>query len=610
MDYLVIFLSFIILLILPGFLLYNLLVDEDGDNIILKLPLYFTVSLIILIPIGLLAYQFNFTWFLTNLLLFIFIALLLFLNIKNKKFKFKSLDLDGVSMAVIFLMISTSVFMFFIPQAIDFTDAPFHVGQIRKLVENDPITPFEAFISTNKVIPQYGYDIWYLALGLLSRFARLDILLLWENISFLLVPLFISSAYLLGTKLFRDKRAGFVYLFILLIVLIFLKNALDFRVAAYPRIITQFIILPSSLAFFFSYIRYQKNIYLFLAILTGFLITTIHLYAWVQLLLTLFGFGLLSMILKNKEYYTASFKVLIGVILLSLPYLALKFQDLGSTFLPIDPTYSRDTLMVAIRFFKNSLISGALVILVALIIKYKTDIKKNTWLIYLTSAAFVFIVIYFIPPIYSLSVKVISQSYAVRLRALFPLELIWSSFIFFFIFKESFSKKILGKIFVIVLTVFLVGGLYFLPFSNYNESNSGALSGKFNTPSRPNIKILNYIKNELSSGKVFAADYRLSYWIPASSYNYIVMTYPDHTTQTVNRGERIEDLDLILNENSDVGETVKKLNKYQVNYIAIIKTRIEEIDETKFGKNSQYFREIYEDETYILFEVRYTDTLD
>lgn len=608
MDIVVLLFWFLIVLILPGSLLYNLFFNKKQEDLLFYLPLFFAFSLILMTPLGLLAYIFNWSWGVFSSIFFSLVTLLLILNSFYRKPTFKiSISLDWVSKTVLFIIISASVFMIFIPPVFDFTDAPFHIGQIRKLIDSDFISPIEAFIPTGKIAPPYGYNIWYIALAFISKWSTVDLLEVWDRIAIFLVPGYLSSIYFFGSKLFQDRRAGLIVLIVSITILVLGTNVLDFRTIAYPSRVNQLIILPVSFGLFFEYIRLKRALYLSLFILLGFVITTIHLFAWVYLLLALSAFLLMNLLLRNKSAFITTLKSLLGVLLIPLPYLFLKLQDISSiSGLPEIPE-TRGYFLSFLGLLKHPFYAGSFILLASLLFIFWGKWRKMVWLIFLTSTSLIALLILFTPVLFPLVADIISYTNTIRIIRLINPELIWSAFFFYFILAQPSVSKILERYLLVILSVVLIVVMFALPFIDYKGTypfqSQIQIKEEFSFRRKSKPLIFDFIKDKLPIGQVFAADYWISYQIPTYSYQYIVMTYPSHTSFTVDKKTRIDDLDFILDLNSDLTETVKKLKKYEANYVILRKSIVKlNNGNNKFVKKPELFKQIYEDNSFILYQ--------
>jgi hypothetical protein len=478
-------------------------------------------------------------------------------------------------------------------------DALFHLGQIRKLAVNSPISPNEAFFPIDKISPAYGYNVWYFAIALISSITKLDVTTVWSHLIFILVPTSILSLFAFAFGLFKDRLLALISSIIYVFILGYVGSAWEFRLMPYPDQIARHIVLFISLYFFIQFIREGRRVYFLFTVLTAVLLTTIHLFSWVHFLLAVGFFGLVSFFLKNRRYFFDSSKTLLAVLFLSAPYLYLKLQNARAV---VEENYLRkaalnlfDGIYIVNPLSKNLLFYSSVLALIFLIFFYRKSLKNKLWLVFLSSSALASFFVMFNPLVTPFVAKLITFTFTKRLVSLVYIALLFSAFLVFVMleFKEKVGKEKIFKNLIIVFTFTLIVLLPLNFRSSYSED-------KYQERVVPTLE---YINNNLPEQVTLAADMWTSYRIPAYTNNFILMTYPNHTTWNVHKPSRLKDLKDIFSSDTSIRDTMALLDKYEVSYLIINekpKKNDIRVDQDKFAGKKD-FKEIYKDNNYKIY---------
>jgi hypothetical protein len=525
---------------------------------------------------------------------------LFLVSFKKRKLPLKlDFSADFVSYALLLLVVGASLMMFWIEPHFD-GDALFHIGQIRKIAENSPVSVTEAFFPIDKINAAYGYSVWYFAVALISAVSKTNVVEVWSHLIPLLIPISAFSIFAFAKSVFRNQIPALLAAVIYVFILGYLGDAWEFRIAPYPDQIARHIILFTALYSFLQFINYRARVFLLLAIFIGALLSTVHLYSWVHFLLAVGSFGIASLFLVPKRYFRDSFITGMSTLIISAPYLFLKFQD-ASSVIGSSVNLKKDALVLTNRLFminpleKSSMILLAAFILFYLVYHFRKSLRKQVWLIFIASSALAGFFIMFNPIAAPVTAKVISYTYMHRLGNMVYKELILAAFIFFVILPESVRSKFdsLAKNLVIAVVIFIVT---ITPFgfeaARTEEENETQVK-----------KLIEFVKADLPERSVFASDMWTSYRIGAFSNNYIVATYPTHMTSNVHKPRRVEDLKSVFSLNTSMKETKSILDKYNVSFV-VANRRPKKNDilvgQGKF-KDKKDFVEIYRSEIYIVY---------
>nr|QBM02035.1 hypothetical protein [uncultured archaeon] len=594
MQILLFILLFLILVFLPGFLVYKLIAGPKEERALFYLPISFTFGLGFFSLISTSAYFFNFSWQNFNLVYSLSLVSLVAGFLYKKKKLTLQFEFDFVERLVLFLSLALTLYTMFIHPVLAYTDAPFHLAEIRKLVEEPVISPSEASLPTGKINPSYGFNSWFLLLAFLQRLSGLELFQLWDRIALVLVPTYILAVYFFISKLISDKSQTLTVLLVYLVFVILLNNSVDFRTIALPERIVRLILLTTSLGLFLTYLKNKNFLSLTSLGLVSFTITTIHLYAWVHLLLAVGAFSLANFIFKNYEDFKNSLKAFFIILLAPAPYLAVKLANVANVVLP--DAFAVNTSTLKLEYLFRSKVGYTLILLLVLVYLFRKKLSEEKWLLFSTATAVTSLFILFNPILFPIVAGIISVPYTQRLSYLIYTEIILGSFLYLFVINK-FLVRAEKKIFL-ALAVAITAGALLIPSTNFPGLNVFSMKGNLKFAQDYQEPIFDFINKNLPKKKVYVANYDLAYWIPAYSYNYILMTYPDHTTFTINHKPRIETLKNILDPDFSIEGTVTYLDQYSVNYVVLDKVKEEKVK--KFGQDTR-FKLIYEDSWYLIY---------
>jgi len=589
-------LAFVLIVLLPGYLLTKLLFERLEDFALL--PLSFVLGLLLLSPLALVSFIFRLSFAHGFLVILGYILLLFLLTVKRGALlKGISFSFDFPSKLLLVIVTGLIIGMFWVEPNLD-GDALFHIANIRILAENSPLTPFEAMFSIEKVNPAYGFNIWYYLVAFIAFISGYDTVEVWSNLIFILVPVVILSVFTFSTTLFRDKFLGITTALVFLFLIYYSAVAWEFRIAPYPDQVARHIVLFVALYFFWKYIFGREKRYFYLTVFSGFLLSTIHLYSWLHLMISVGAFGLASLVFLGKTYFKKSL-FLLAIPVISVPYLWLKLENAGTVVGTV--TLKKDALRVLGDFFViDPLGGGPLIILIFLALgilffKFRKSISEQPWLVFLLANSLAAVFILYNPFVSRFVAEVISYTYFHRLVYLYHQEFILAAFIVFVVFlnykKEKVSRQL--KQFYLLSSVCI---LILVPFL-YNET---AVVDPQELEFR---KLANFVETNLPTKSIFLADYWTSLRIPAYTNNYIVATFATHTTSNVNVSERIKEANAALSYETTLNETKIILEKYQVDYVVVnSQPKLRDIiaDPVKF-ENQDGFEEVYSSEVYKVY---------
>lgn len=591
---------FVLTVLVPGYLLFRVFYEEV--DLASVLPISTSLGLTLLFfasfPTYLLAKEFSFGMAIvaTYTLVLLFIVLK-----KSRLFSNITFKWDFISSLLLIVVVGSLLVMFFIAPHLD-ADALYHLAQIRKLAENNPITPFEASFPIQKISPAYGYNVWYFAVGMSAFFSGVDVISVWSHLIFILVPATLLALFVFAFYLFKDRLVAFSAVVLYVFLFGYLQYATQFRISPYPDQVGRNLVLFVSLLFFLKFMENKKNKDFFLTVFLTFSLSAIHLYSWVHFLIVAASFSIFLAIFKSRNSLKSGAKVISAVVLLTLPYLWIKMYGASSV---IEPHYVKKTFVTIFGhfyylnpFFISWTFYLTLLVLIFLALKYRSSFKEKTWLIFLVSNGLAGLFLIFNPLLTPVVGKIITLVYTRRLTYLVYIELIWSAFLVFEVLELNEKIK-LPPWFKKTLAVAAALIVILVP-ANFINSKTNT-----NNDQETN-QLMNFIKNSLPPKAVFAAGDWLSLRIPAYTNSYIVMASPNNTTWNVNKIERQNDLKMIFSSEVGLKKTKTLFDKYDVDYV-IVSKKVHRYDiATNFDKfkNDSSFKRIYDQNYYIVYSYK------
>lgn len=643
-----------IIFFIPGYLLTRLLSDRREFSLWERIPMWFCLSLGILTIPGILAYVFHLT-FQILLLSFIIITVLLFLLNVLKRSKDQTMENDIFSInaatkntfllsAVIILM---GGFLIIISRRLGgylTNDALSYIAFIRKLVENPYISNHTAYYHEIGIDPTYGYNIWHLALALLSNFSRVDPVQLWISLPIILTLVIILSFYAFVKTLFGNKNIALICSFLFMLYYGANQGMWIFRTSTYNAGVTNFMLFPIALTFIFKYLRKDKIRYLFLSSLLGFTISTIHPYGFMTFLLSLASFYFFHLLFKRGTDGGIRLRilyVLLLTILLSASYIILRLPTLKV----VNPYYLQSSyshkpfyvemitqnlyymnpkILCAPQYYiRQPFIPRAIYlfafILTPLLLIHITKSNKN---IFLFSNMIIPPLIMFNPILVPILSKFGGFATVDRMNQLLPFLLVIGFYLYGMLF--GIEKFLLQKAFKIgqknlkfyfspTLCIIVLFITLFYPSLNTEFRNLFKENIRFpkhlEEVSNRYISASQYIHDNITESSVFliGADYRFSLFLCAYTKHYVVATHPGNAspaTTDIDQSRREETVKDVLDSSVNFEDTMQLLQTYNVEYVVLDSSQIQPKVLSKLESYPEIFNLIFKKNGISIFKVK------
>jgi len=322
--------NFCLVGIVPGFLLYKIIFKGRGSRFYEYLPVSFALSLAVLVVPTFLAFYFALS--LNFIIYFFFSALFLifiiFLFRYRKEIITRKSDNSAKPKLNTYLKILILVCLIVFIRAaftpgLEQGDSWRHVSDIRKIIELPKIVSGSSFIEEFKGIGNYGYNVWHVALAIITKLSRVDIVDTWRFSPTFIAVFLILGYFFLAKELFKSEK---IALFATTVFFIWegvlgydtvMPKIDDFWLwsqSAIPSFIARDIMLTVVLAFCFKYIRDGKRKYLYLISVLTLALSFAHIYYFMILILLLALVLFFGLIFRHKD------KILLKRVLTIIPF--------------------------------------------------------------------------------------------------------------------------------------------------------------------------------------------------------------------------------------------------------------------------------------------------
>jgi len=205
-------------------------------------------------------------------------------------------------------------------------DAMYHLSLVRKVIENQSMTFSNLSYVKDQLIIAYAFPVWHVLIGLMARLGNNDIFLIWKDLT---VPLFAMACiiwYWLGRKIFQTKIIAILGL--LFFVFFYFNDRAGFGLTTLPipHSLTNFILLPLTIALSVNYIFYSKSDWrqlVMIGVLSA-LMGAVHLTGYFYFLTIIIGLFVVNLITSfGKSDYKKIIRETILIIGPSMVFLAI-----------------------------------------------------------------------------------------------------------------------------------------------------------------------------------------------------------------------------------------------------------------------------------------------
>lgn len=598
---------------LPGFLLYATIFKNKRKVFYEAMPLSLALSMAVLVLPAFLGFHYGlsldfvFYCFLIELLIIIGVFLYVyrsslreFFNLKIKKSSFYKNKYLKILLIILLLVLFKAI----LTPGFQDGDTLRHINEIRKIVEFSEISFGASFIKEYQGVGNYGYNLLHLFLALVAKISSLDII---EVIRF--IPVFISVFLLLAyfyfsKELFNSEKIALYATGVLFIWEIVLGYHFIYPgIANYwtwsqliPSFIARNILIFSTLALVFTYLRSGKNKYLYLFPVLSLTTAFLHIH-YFGVLVLLLGLVLVFLFIFRFNEKVLIKRMLISFILVSAPALPYVFF-IASKLYPIRNLLYELTLVAGNRPVR--MVAGFPVIdpfkVIYLDFVHKLAyllmplliflVRKKRYAVYLLALFLGPLLIIFNPPLLKFLQKFNPALDRVwRLNEILPYTQIVGLFLFLFVakFKKELKglkrailerprrEKILaaGLMLIIVLTLCYKS----INIAYFNSSTMGKnMIDTLYLWKTESLKA--FAQNTMPVGSVVLMDNIISGIWPYYYPHYVVSVnwgVNNHIPVSFNQYQRYNDVEKYLAQERLNSWSFEFLDKYGVDYVLVNK---------------------------------------
>jgi hypothetical protein len=306
--------------IVPGLLLYKIIFKEKQSRFYEYLPVSVCFSLAILLIPTFLAYflglslSFIIYFFLVSC--FVIVVLFVFRYRKNIStngfiglFKSGNPKLNIYLKALLIICLIVLVRAILTP-AYEVGDPVRHVSDIRKIIELPQIISGSSFIKGFYGINNYGYNVWHIALAMITKLSGADIVNTWRLSPIFVAILLLLAYFFFARELFNNEKIAIFATSVFFIwegllgynpSMPMIDNFWLWAHSAVPSFVAWGIIMFSVLALAFRYIREGEKKYLYLVSILTLTGASVHFYYFILLMLLLFSVFVFGWIFRRQD---------------------------------------------------------------------------------------------------------------------------------------------------------------------------------------------------------------------------------------------------------------------------------------------------------------------
>jgi len=465
------------------------------------------------------------------------------------------------------------------------TDNWYYLAIVRRIAQTQLVFPGDPYFY-GIADPQRGGP-WVALVALVARTAGLEPYLVWNAAPACLMPIAILAHYLFAETLFRDRLAAALSCVFLLYG--FGRFTWDVPMMVVSPAGVGFVLFLVALALAWRYIQEGNKAALFLALLTGWTLASVHSLVFAGLLAALGSFaGLHFFIYRDWRRVRWVLVLIVIPALLALPFVR---SWAGDGLQTANPIYTDEWGLFSQfggwHIIKPSALTGsgsspwAWAFLLSPVLLLMG--RRKPWAIFLLSTV-LFVALTAFNPLFVEAM--------LRSRFLPPWGL-WRMALQ--VFQFQFVLGGLGAMAIRwwpgkmgqewgqrkpVSVILLVGllGLGFLPSAvPLVKPLWGYVSGSLSPLEHKAARFpfnwergLEFLQRELPAGSTILADSNTSYFISALTDQYVVSIPYGHSSPFVNDDEqRRRDVSLALNPDTDQAERLRVLDRYRVGFVVL-----------------------------------------
>jgi len=607
-NFFVVLLFFILIVLGPGFLLFNLLIKDKSDFTWIELlPLSFLFGFVFFSAIGFPAYFFHFSHAVFTValigggtILLVWNIILIFL--KKRDFLLEK-NRKSVLITLIFTALTITLILIWFPSINNGGDRLVHTGIMRRLAIRDPIKPyFDAFKDIpNKIDAGYGYNTWYLIGSQIIRTIPVGSNFIWEYLIIILAPFQLLAFGLLVRKINNSNLFYLIALMIFFFLAVVMNLGWELRLSPYPDQIARNMLTPVTLGLWILLLKREK---LSKGILLGIILSAIalilvHMFSIIYFIIAIIGMMAFWFLAdKKRQILKKGILILAGWIIIAAPILYLIYLN----FLQIVPSNfgsaSNKILIIGKYFIVNPALWNSFWIIVPLIVlillcvwEIITRKKLSLGVLFCFALAFFATALCFIPPVSTFAGRIITITFLARMASIIPTYIIVALLIY-----EIIKNKKIWRIIALSLMSLLLIYFAWTKIPDFKDEIRDK-KDRIDLLENKAEPIYNFINDNIPSSAVIVANEDLSYRLLAFTDNYLFMIPYGHCPAILDKKIRLAELNRLLNADY-ADRNLPLFRKYRIDYLITYSPE-------GYRKIPAQYKEIYSIEGQSIFKINY-----
>lgn len=601
---------FCIIGIVPGFLLYKIILKKEKSRFYEYLPISFCLSLAIFIIPTFLAYYFGLS---LNFVIYFFSAaflwiIILFIVRFIGRRKSPNVSQNHSPRFNIYLKILLLICLIVFIRAI-FTpgfesgDSRRYISEVRKIIELPNIVSGSTLIKEFKGMNNYGYNVWYMFLAALTKLSRSDIIDVWRLSPVFLTFFMLLAFFFAAKELFNSEKIAVFATSVFFIreailgydpSLPYISNFWPWAMSMITAFVARDIVILVVLAFCFKYIRNGDKKFLYITSASVLVLSFVHFYYFMILLLVMGSCLVFGFIFRHQDKLLLK-RLAILLVIIVLPSIFYVYYVYTGLMPVRNPLYLSPSLISSNQpvemvhgfpvidpfktiFYKGFIYSFAL-LLVPLLIFF---INKKRYYLYLLAFSLGPLLVIFNPPLVKILQKFNPSLERVwRLSEILPFNqifglflcLAWErtgSFIKHFLAKQDKKKIILVALMMGVIILTMAGkSLIILYLKGITEPKDIK-----ETKYLWDKNLREIIHQEIIPGSVVLTDnFTPLIWVHYYPHYIVSVNWgaDNYIPPQFNQTERYDDVEAYMQQKQLDQSSFELFKKYNVDYILVNK---------------------------------------
>ena len=305
-------------------------------------------------------------------------------------------------------------------------DPWYHIAKIRRMAGIGQAIETDVLFLGSGVSPSYGYNIWHLALAVMTDLSNADAFAAWFFMIPLLAFLQVPAYYAFARELFDERSLGFCAAFLFVVFILLDAMAMSWIASPVPFMVAHHLLFFPAMTFALRSTKERGPILPIAAGFVGGSAFMVHAFTPFYLLIAVCGFALMIFIFRKNRgveirsllmagLCTAAFAVPFGLVR------SKTFMPVGTYYLHVEANkalwLTDHVYVVHPRYMRRMPVRIAGFLLFPLVLG---AIKRRRWALYCASGMVLPPLVMFNPLLVPLIAEFASLTFVSRLLVLFP----------------------------------------------------------------------------------------------------------------------------------------------------------------------------------------------